>query len=215
MALIFDLLLLFFLIVIVFLDMKKGFLRTTVGFARIFIAFAIAFTFSGVLASLIDKNWIYPAVHRAIKDALDVGEPSLSEIPIGLRAAASLGGINLQTIIDTTSDSALSSAIAQPISQVFSAALSFVLLLIGAYLLLKFLVPIFSKAIRTFSPLKAVDTVGGLLFGIFHAFLLGWALSFAAGFLLSLLGMALQETYVIRFFNHVSPIKVIIWIFLR
>ncbi len=219
MTLLIDLALLAFLVFIVVFDAKKGFLRASVGFARIFIAFALAFAFSGVVASLIDELWVFPTVHKSIRDAIISSVPTeselLSRIPIALRAVAALGDIDLQAIAESSSESALASSIARPISHCISAVIAFVLLLIGAYFALKLLVPLLAKAVRTVSLLKAADTFGGIVFGLFHAFLVGWALSLIGGFILSLLDISLHETYVIRFFNHVSPIKAIVWIFLR
>ena len=220
MAFIFDLLLLSFLLLVVVFDTKKGFLRASVGFARILIALLIAVLLSGFLATVIDRLWMYPAVHSAIQNVLEPngvieGAAIVSSIPLGLRAIAALGGIDLRAIADSSVTTELSEALARPIAHCISATVSFLFLLIVSYFALKLLVPLLSKAIRTCSLLKAADTVGGLLFGIFHAFLLGWAVSFAAGFILSLFGSSLDETYVIRFFNHASPIKTILWIFLR
>lgn len=219
MAFIFDLTLLLILLLIVVSDIKKGFLCASVGFARVFIAFALAFLFSSLLASLFNRLWIFPAVHGTVQNALSStaisGSAVVSAIPAGLRAIAALNGIDLQKIADNTSASDLSNAMALPISQCISAALAFVFLLIGSYFALKLLLPLLSRAVHTISFLKAADTVGGAVFGVFHALLIGWVLSFVGGFLLSLFGTSLDETYVIRFFNHVSPIKAIVWIFFR
>lgn len=219
MALMFDLLLLIGLLTIAFLDAKKGFLRASVGFARILIAVAVAMAFSGVFAALIDRTWIFPSVHRTVCDAFASGGAEsghlISALPIAFKAIAALGDVDLQKIADSSSSEALSHAIAEPISRCISAAIAFAVLLIGAYLALKIVVPLLSKALRTFSLFKTADTVLGLVFGIFHAFLIGWGVSFAAVFLLSMFGISLDETYLIRFFHHVSPIKAIVWIFLR
>ena len=197
-------------------DAKKGFLRSSVGFARVFLAFGIAFFFSGILASLIDKAWIFSSVHKAITDAFssDATDP-LAALPIGLRAISAISGIDLQKIADKSTAESLSLALAKPISHAISVTLSFVILLIGSYFALKLLVPLFSKMIRSFSFLKAVDTLLGVLFGIFHAFLLAWGLALVFGFLLSLFGVSLEGTVLLRFFNHVSPIKAVIFLFLR
>ena len=219
MAFMFDLLLFVCLLTIVFLDTKKGFLRASVGFARILIAVAIAFAFSGIFAALIDRTWIFPAVHRTVRDAFASSGAEnahlISALPIAFKAIAALGDVDLQKIADSSSSDALSRAIAEPISRCISATVAFAVLLIGAYFALKFLVPLLSKAIRTFSLFKTADTVLGLVFGIFHALLIGWGISFAAVFLLSMFGISLDETYLIHFFHHVSPIKAIVWIFLR
>ena len=216
MALIFDLLLLALLLAVVFLDAQKGFLRSSVGFARIFLAFAFAFCFSGMLASLLNRLWIFPTVHDAIAQAVVVGgEDSVVAIPITLRAAAAIASVDLQEIVATNATSELVSALAKPIARALSVALAFLILLFASYFALKLFVPMVSRLIRSFSLLKVADTLCGVLFGFFHAFLLGWILAFAGGFLLTLLGASLENTYLIRFFNQTSPIKAIVWLFFR
>ena len=52
MAILFDLFLLAVMLFVFIADVRKGFLRSSVRFARIFLSFAAAFFFSGVFAAL-------------------------------------------------------------------------------------------------------------------------------------------------------------------
>ena len=162
MTLVFDLILLLLIAIIVWRDTLRGFVRTALGFFRLFLAFFFALLFSSGFALLLKRVW---------PDLTAYGK--------------------------------------------WASLLSFLTVFIASYLLLRLLAPLLSKAVRSLSFVKAIDTVGGMVFGVFHAFLWGWLLAIICGAVFPLVDVDIKETVLIEFLNGISPLKFINWIILR
>ena len=221
MTIIFDILLFAFLVFIVLQDTKRGFLCSSVGFARAIIAIIITIFISSLFASKLNQSLIYPRVYQSIYNAIATAgatsvETVTQALPVAFQGIALLCGIDVKKIVASseTGYENYAKALAAPISNGLSAAIAFIFILIVVYLGLKLLVPLVSKFIHKIPFVGFVDTVGGFVFGVFHAFVWGWALATGFGFLLSLLGFSIESTVLIRFLSDFSPIKLIMWIFL-
>ncbi len=232
MAIIIDVLLLTFMMFLLIRDTRKGLLEAVVGFSRLLISFVAAFLLAGSVSILVNRLFVYDAVygsvHHAISSAassvLPTIEESVSALPLLLRAFAYVSGTDLSVAIqgaDSNID-AYAAALTKPLAQGLSMILAFVLLVIVTYFAIRLLIPPLSAIIKRIPLVGALNTLGGLGFGVIHAFLWGWIIALAGGVILSFLSSASggtiispEDTVVLSLLSKISPLRLFSLLFFR
>ncbi len=226
MAIVIDIFLLTFMILLLIRDTRKGFLEAAISSSRWFLSFLTAFILTGSVSVLINNLFVYDAVYGSVYQAVSSANinESIASLPFFLKAFAYVSGADLTAAIKDADKSAeaYSAALAKPLAQGVSTVVTFILLIIATYVSIRLLIPPLSRLIKRIPLVGRVNTLGGFFFGILHALLWGWFIAFIGGTALSFLSTASngavvspENTFFMSQLRDFSPIRLFFSLFFR
>ena len=184
---------------------KRGFLRIVLKtFAGLFSA-VIAASFFGSLAAVLKEKYVYTFVHGKLTEALGdltsgASAESIAEaIPSGLRDTAALVGIDLGAMAETATKEGQNAILtfvedaSHSVSQMIASAAAFILIFLGAFLVLRVLSTPINAIVMRIPVLGHINRFLGLLFGAATALILSWLFVLLVGFLDGALSLSFLE----------------------
>lgn len=227
MSLILDIILIAILVAFIAAAVKKGFVLSLLELVAVIAAFALAFSFSPVVAQGVYDGVVEDAMITTLEEQIDqnvnasniaeTAELTLSALPDFIVSLASSAGVNVEEIKDTISTADLSSEnlatelvskIAQPIVVGVLTAIFFIILALVLLIVLKIVAKLLSKLFDLPLIGKVNKTLGGVLGAIkgvvvlvFVCTILNLALSNGDGELSN----AVNESFVINILDYVNP----------
>lgn len=227
MSLILDIILIAILVVFIVTAVKKGFVLSLLEFVAIIAAFALAFSFSPVVAQGVYDGVVEEAMVQSIEEQIDknidasniaeTAELTLSVLPDFIVTLVSAAGVNVDEIKETISTANLNSGnianelvekVAQPIVVGILTAIFFIILAV----LLCFVLKIVAKFISKLFDLPLIGNVNKTLGGIIGA-LKGVVVLVFICTILNLvfsngdgeLSNAVNQSFVINILDYVNP----------
>lgn len=227
MSLILDIILIAILVIFIVTAVKKGFVLSLLEFVAIIAAFALAFSFSPVVAQGVYDGVVEEAMVQSIEEQIDknidasniaeTAELTLSVLPDFIVTLASAAGVNVDEIKATMSTANLNSGnianelvekVAQPIVVGILTAVFFIILAV----LLCFVLKIVAKFISKLFDLPLIGNVNKTLGGIIGA-LKGVVVLVFICTILNLvfsngdgeLSNAVNQSFVINILDYVNP----------
>ena len=229
--LILDLILLFFIIFTVIRCYRRGFVKVIFVTFRKLFAFLIAYFGASKFGELLKDKFIMAPIEGKIRSMVEesVAEKGASvasfveSLPSGVHQVASLFHVDINSIAEGAMENRAEATetfilnAADGIASILGTVLGFILLFFISLILLAVIFFIVDK-IFLLPVLKKVNRILGLICGIFSSFLTAWIISMIAVFLIGLLGTFSASlasfdpanTYLLRFFYHFNPIKLLI-----
>ncbi len=227
MSLILDIILIAILVAFIVAAVKKGFVLSLLELVAVIAAFALAFSFSPVVAQGVYDGIVEDAMIESIEAQLDqnvdtsniaeTAELTLSVLPDFVVSLASSAGVNVEEIKETISTANLSSEnlanelvtkIAQPIVVGVLTVVFFIILALLLCFVLKIVAKLISKLFDLPLVGKVNKTLGGVLGAIkgvvvlvFVCTILNLALSNGD----SELSTAVNNSFIINILDYVNP----------
>ncbi len=195
MSLLFDAVIVLAFVLLVWLGVKRGFIKSVMHFGATIIALFISMAFTPTLASWVSTQWIDPWVTGYVTDSIhkilgNVGETvNLSALfadsaentfahllsSFGADTAALSEQFGAMTQASGADVSALAAAIASPVSVMLATIVSFVALFVVSLIVLS-LLTLLLDAVFHLPVLKFSNKVLGLAFGVVSGLVVAWIL---------------------------------------
>lgn len=223
-AFIVDLILLIILSIGLIVGYKRGFIKSISVPVRRILAFVIAFGSAGAFGSLVISPFISEPITENIRAIIYENCPdiaastALSELPLILRIAASLSGVDLSALSngqDCVAETVIS-ALAGPIIGLISTVLSFIILLIVSLLVIKFLFFLLDSYSRE-GIIGAINKIAGSAVNLLLAVAVDWILVSVFAFIINSQLMSSVEWassfyggFIYRFFDDFNPLELIL-----
>lgn len=231
MFIILDVVLVAIFALMVFLAVKKGFLKSLLDFVAVILAFVLAFSLSSPVAELLYDSVVEDIIISSVEAQIDEDnfdasiaaeevKTALKELPESLVSLASAVGVDFDDIIDDVdfdkvnpSDSVntLVRKIAAPIAIKILTAVSFLLLAVIFLIVFKVLALLISKIAKLPLIGEADKILGGILGGLKGILILGFICTLIYGFFSSgdsEFSEMVNDSLIIGLFeNFTSPFK--------
>ncbi len=152
---------------------RRGFARSVYGVGRLIGAIAITAGFGSVFSAFLDARFLYPRIRPAVYARLSTlaegvggrADALLEAMPSYLREHIAFDGTDATLSLDATVDS-WSNTAAAGLSGAIAAVIGRILLFVAAFFLLTLLGRLLRRVVR-FGPLATLDSVLGLILGLF------------------------------------------------
>lgn len=207
MSLALDAIILFFVICIVWSAARRGFVRAVMNLLTTVASFFVAYAYTPSLAAIIDEKLILSPItgdiHATLRslalnpktELFDLDKLAVN-VPEPLVNMLDRYGVNLSEftdkirgLVDCPEETVYGFAeeIASPVSSIIATALAFIILLVGASIVLKLITELLDY-IFMLPALKSANTVLGLIFGIVEGAAVACALAMALSNLVVVMG---------------------------
>lgn len=207
MSLVLDAIILFFVICIVWSAARRGFVRAFMNLLTTVASFIVAYVYTPTLAAIIDEKLILSPItgdiHATLRSlalnpktelfdldklAADVPAPLVNMLD---RYNVDLNEFldKIRGLVDCPEETVYGFAeeIATPVSSVISAALAFIIILLGASIVLKLITELLDY-IFMLPALKSANTVLGVIFGVIEGAAVACVLAMALSNLVQIMG---------------------------
>ena len=221
---IFDLLLVGILVGGMIIGLKSGFVKAISKPLKPIFSVGFAFAFSRSFAAWVVEPIIIDPLFSWISQFLYDNctnlspETTVDELPTLVRLAASLSGVDLNSIAGGSEDviSSLVAELTLPLVHIVASVISFVLLLVIARLLLMLVFAIVNKVCEA-GALKVVNRVLGCIVCVFFAIFVAWGIVSTFGYVLTLPSLAESELvksftggFIYNLFKQYNPIGLLL-----
>lgn len=207
MSLLLDAIILFFVICIVWSAARRGFVRAFMNLLSTVASLIVAYVYTPTLAAIIDEKLILSPITGDIHATLrsislnpntmlfDLGKLA-DDVPAPLVNMLDRYNVDLNEFIDKIRGLVdcpeetvygFAEEIATPVSSVISAALAFIIILIGASIVLKLITELLDY-IFMLPALKSANTVLGIVFGVIEGAAVACVLAMALSNLVQIMG---------------------------
>lgn len=223
---IFDILLVGILVAGAIMGIKKGFVVTVSKPIKFVAALALAFSLAGFVGSTFIEPIIGPAISHKLSDILiekysEITAENASEsLPTLIKFAASMCGIDINSVASTAEGGAVIEAIVDsvtgPVVEVFGVIFGFIITYILGKILFNFLMMLVNSIVKK-GIVGKVNKALGCVFALFLAFVICWAFTALSEFVLNIPLIASAEWVesfnggpIYRFFKSFTPLDLLL-----
>lgn len=209
----------------VFIGLKKGFLATVAKPVKIALAVLLAFHFAANLSATVIKPLIAAPITNQLATHLttrfsEITAETVDTLPTVIKLAAGLCGIDIAEVAASSGDGSVIATIVESITDPFATiictALSFILILIAARIVLSILFAIVNKIVDT-GFVGVVNRILGCVFTTALAFLVCWGIAAVFELVIHLPVFEGQAWvgefgggFVYKFFKSISPLEMLL-----
>ena len=208
------------------MGIKNGFVDTVARPIKFVFAIAMAISFASAFGSTVIEPIIGPAISHKLSDILVEEYAELTatnateSLPTLIKLAAIMCGVDIKHVVTTSEGASVIEAVVEAVTTPVVGMISIIFGFIAVYFLSKVLFSVgmvFINAIVRRGVIGSVNKALGSVFGLFFAFVVGWAVTSVFEFLLNIPAIASAnwvENFtggpVYNFFKSFTPLDLLL-----